>query len=171
MFFVSADFTFQMELLQGKSSGSVFAACIIFYLLKSFCTSEIPLVKACKCMNVPGYTSCLLFLQRNATMPWLKGHVSASLVSVFCRERTGYKGARYQAGHSDDVPSEIYPRSRVKSSAGPAEHPVGHFLRPTSGVCWSVQQCMDPPKQLFKELCDGAGMKNWPLDFKPWLCF
>lgn len=36
MFFVSAGFTFQMELLHGNSSGSVFAASIIFYLLKSF---------------------------------------------------------------------------------------------------------------------------------------
>lgn len=81
---------FQMELLQGKSSDSVFAACIIFCLLKSFCTSEIPPVKAWKCMNDPGCISCSLFLHTNAAMPWDKGHVSASMVYGFCREGTSY---------------------------------------------------------------------------------
>lgn len=77
---------------------------------------------------------------------------------------------RFRAGSSADGPYEITTRSRVNSSAGPAELPVGHFVRPTSGVCWGIQQCIDPPEQLFQEVCDGAGMKNWPLDFKPWLC-
>lgn len=72
---------------------------------------------------------------------------------------------RYQAG-SRDKSCEIYPRSRVNDSASPAELPVGHFARPTSGAWWGIQQCMDPPTQFFSEVCDGAGVKNWPLDFK-----
>lgn len=85
---------------------------------------------------------------------------------------------RYQAGSCDDEPYEIYPRSRVNSSAGPAKLPVGHFVRPTSGggvysnvwiLLSSFSRRKNPP-WIFQEVCDGAGMKNWPRDFKPWLC-
>lgn len=51
---------------------------------------------------------------------WFMVYAGTELVTV----------QRYQAGSSDDEPCEIYPRSRVNSSAGPAELPVGRLSDP-----------------------------------------
>lgn len=58
---------------------------------------------------------------RGMSLPaWFMVYAGTELVTV----------QRYQAGSSDDEPCEIYPRSRVNSSAGPAELPVGRLSDP-----------------------------------------